>query len=44
MKIGRWTVGLGLWAGKPLCWFGREYYDGWYYVLHLGPLYVERAP
>lgn len=38
---GDWAWGWRAWQGKPKLWMGREWYDGWHYVLHIGPFWIE---
>jgi len=41
---GRWSCGCAFWPGKPMLYAGRTYYDGWHYVAHVGPFWLECAP
>ena len=38
---GFWSFGWELYKDKPLLHADRMYYDGWHYVIHLGPFWVE---
>ena len=40
-RYGEWSAGCEFWEGKPLLDLVREYYNGWLYVLHVGPFWVE---
>lgn len=38
---GHWSCGLWWSFDKPVLYIGRLPYDGWHYVLHIEPLWVE---
>ena len=38
---GEWSAGCELWPGKPKLGLFRDYYDGYKYVLHLGPIWIQ---
>lgn len=41
LKKGEWSWGFERWPDKPALFVGRTWHDGWHYVLHAGPLWVE---
>lgn len=41
VRHGKWSCGLGLWAGKPMAGIFSDFYDGWHVCAHFGPLWVE---
>lgn len=38
---GELSWGWERWPGKPRLAFYRTWHDGWHYVLHLGPLWIN---
>jgi hypothetical protein len=38
---GSWSWGWERWPNKPRLYAGRTWHDGWHYIVHLGPLWVE---
>lgn len=41
LVFGRWSCGCETWPGKPRLLVERTWHDGWHYVLHVGPFWVE---
>lgn len=37
---GDWSWGCKQYPNKPQLSIYRDWYDGWHYVLHIGPLHV----
>ena len=41
IRYGQWCCGCEFWDGKPMWSSDKQWHDGWHYVLHVGPIYVE---
>jgi hypothetical protein len=40
-RYGEWSCGWEWWPDKPRIGVFFDYYDGWHWCLHLGPLWIE---
>lgn len=43
VRYGEWIYGFetrATWTGKPYWAFDTGYYDGWYWVIHIGSFYL----
>jgi len=40
---GNWHIGYEHWNGKPKLQLGFNFYDWWYFTMHIGKLWIECA-
>jgi len=41
LRFGTWAAGCENWPGKPRLGVDWVFYDGWHFVVHMGPLWLE---
>jgi len=39
-RHGAWSAGCEFYLDKPMLYVGRMFFDGWHYVLHVGPFWI----
>lgn len=49
LEISDWDLGIGWWrVGNKIAWkwfqFNELYYDGYWFVMRIGPFYISRGP